>query len=242
MIYSLRLGKREIFLSETEPLGSLSLIGNGAVDLYQELRVLGTTVEVGIGKNSVFPSSQKNYSLVLTVARVVGLVAGGVPFEAALTLSAEGVSAVRLGVFAVSELLGERKAFNLSLEGAKAFDYERVLRSEFNGTLSESGVSLLELFRTGYYTRIVGDGHGEVDVEELSPGSPVFVVREENPNHRFAVKFLSEDGRKLGYMRRGIADLVAPEMDRGLFLKAEVVQLLLDRPVNRRVYVKVVEL
>ncbi len=242
MIYSLKLGEREIFLSETEPLGALSSSGSGTADVYQEMEVLGAPVKVGICKTAVFSESQRNYALILTVARAVGLVSGGAPLEAAVILSEMGVVAVRLGIFAVSELISEERALNLSLEGAKAFEYEGVLREEFERVLKEREIDLRKLLKTGYYTRVAGDSHGEVEPEEISAGEPVFVVREENPNHRLAVKFLTKDGRKIGYMRREISDLVAPLMDEGLFLKGKVVQVLPENPANRRVYLRVVEI
>ena len=242
MIYTLKLGEREISLSETEPLGTLSFSEGGKADVYQEMVVLGAPVEVGIGRTAVFPESQRNYATVLTVARAVGFFSAGAPLEAAVVLSEMGALTVRLGVFAVSELLSEKRALNLSLEGAKAFEYEEVLREEFESILKGSELDLRELLRDGYYTRVVGDNHGEVIPEEISAGEPVFVVREENPNHRLAVKFLTKDGRKVGYMRREIADLVAPLMDEGLFLKGEVVQVIPENPANRRVYVRVVEI
>ena len=242
MIYSLKLGEREIFLSETEPLGAPSFSESGTADVYQEMVVLGTAVKVGIGKTVVFPESQKNYALILSVARAVGLASGGAPLEAAVVLSKGGAVAVRLGIFAVSELLSDERAFNLSLEGAKAFEYEGVLREEFERTLKERELDLRGLLKTSYYTRIAGDSHGEIEPEEISAGEPVFVVREENPSHRLAVKFLTRDGRKIGYMRREVADLVAPLMDEGLFLKGEIVQILPENPANRRVYLRVVEI
>ncbi len=242
MIYSLKLGEREIFLSETEPLGVLSSSESGTADVYQEMEVLGAPVKVGIGKKAVFPDSQRNYALILSVARAVGLAFGGAPLEAAVILSKGGSVAVRLGIFAVSELLSEERTLNLSLEGAKAFEYEGVLREEFERVLKEREIDLRELLKNGYYTRVAGDGHGEIYPEDVSAGEPVFVVREENPNHRLAVKFLTRDGRKIGYMRREVADLVAPLMDEGLFLKGEVVQIFPENPANRRVYVKVVEI
>jgi len=242
VIYSLKVNGREIFLLETEPLGALSVAGSGAVDSYQEMAVLGSSVSVGIGKDAVFPESQRNYATVLTVARAVGFVSAGAPLEAAAVLSEMGALTVRLGIFAVSELLSEERALNLSLEGAKAFEYEGVLREEFERTLKRSELDFRELLKTGYYTRVVGDNHGEVIPEEISAGEPLFVVREENPNHRLAVKFLTKDGRKVGYMRREIADLVAPLIDEGLFLKGEVVQVIPENPANRRVYVRVVEI
>ncbi len=241
MIYSLKGNGREIFLLETEPLGALSVAESGAVDSYQEMSVLGSSVNVGIGKSAVFPESQRNYATILTVARALGFVLAGAPLEAAVALSEMGAAAVRLGVFAVSELLSPERALNLSLEGAKAFEYEGVLREEFESILKRSEPNLRELLGTGYYTRVVGDSHGEVIPEEISAGEPVFVVREENPSHRLAVKLLYRDGRKMGYLRRGIADLVAPLMDGGVFLKGEVVQVLAENPANRRIYVRVVE-
>jgi len=226
VIYRLKFGEREVFLKEVEPVGALAFGEGAPVEELGVLEVYGQRVEVGGAPQEVFGESSRNYPLVVKAARVVALTAGGAPIEGTFEVKEAGRKEVLLIGEVVRALLGEKAFLNLVLEGILSTFTEE--RSPFFEELlrgREPAEALRELLKEGYLARVVGIYFGEVGREEVEEGAPVFVVREhENPADPNAVKVLYRDGRKLGYLRRTLAQAIAPLVDGGLLLKGRVVR------------------
>gem|GEM_PF-2546194 len=99
-------------------------------------------------------------------------------------------------------------------------------------------------------TRIAGFSHqakhflhqeNGVEKSKLAQGDRCYLVREPyNPDDPNAVTVLHQSGKKLGYLRRTIAEHIAPIIDLGAVFRAKVGAFLPDDcPVSARVYLAV---
>lgn len=94
-----------------------------------------------------------------------------------------------------------------------------------------------------FYTRVVGLGYENraAYLKSLHPGNTVFLIREpDNPYDENAITVVTPKGEMLGYLRRTLAEILAPQMDRGLELNASVAFVYEECPyVDERLYLKV---
>lgn len=99
-------------------------------------------------------------------------------------------------------------------------------------------------------TRIAGFSHqadqflreeNGVEKSTLAQGDRCYLVREPyNPNDPNAIAVLHQSGKKMGYLRRTIAEYIAPIIDLGAVFRAKVRAFLPDDcPVSARVYLAV---
>jgi hypothetical protein len=103
---------------------------------------------------------------------------------------------------------------------------------------------------TAWSTRMVGFSHqaanflrieNGVEQSKVAKGDECRLVREPyNPADANAILVVHRSGRKMGYVRRTIAEHVAPLMDRGVVFRSKVCAFLPDEfPTDSRVYLSV---
>ena len=129
------------------------------------------------------------------------------------------------------------EAFDLrsrySLEGRSLENAIRATRRVGASSLDGLDLDLDATLPTN--VQVVGTQHENrwVQVLELSPGMPVTLRREiDNAFDRNAILVLTDTG-ELGYLPRRVAQHMAPEIDAGLHLRAEVVSAQQDNVVVR---------
>ncbi len=222
MIYGIKTGEREIFLKEDETTGALTFTERTTLRKVGVLEVYGQKVEIGIAGEPLPAESSRNYLLVIKLARVVGLLRGGFPIEGTLEVRELTRRELLLAGEVLRRLTGEREVLNFALEGLMStFEGERNPYFEELLRGRDRNETLRELLKEGYLARVVGVRFGEVD--QVEEGARLFIVREhQNEKDPNAVKVLYKDGRRLGYLRRSLAEVVAPILDGGTFLTGEV--------------------
>lgn len=86
-----------------------------------------------------------------------------------------------------------------------------------------------------FLTRVVGLAYeGRLaHLRRLQEGEPLFLLREpDNPHDPEAIGVLNASGDALGYLRKTLAAILAPQMDRGQLLGAKVACLLEEEVVH----------
>lgn len=77
----------------------------------------------------------------------------------------------------------------------------------------------------GFYARVVGTRYDDrpENLKTLHVGDEVYLLREkENSNDPNAIRVVTIEGKDLGYLRRTLAEMLAPRIDKGLHISAHV--------------------
>ncbi len=107
-------------------------------------------------------------------------------------------------------------------ESEERAEADRQIRIELEDELKKFYID-----ESRYFTRIVGLRHSGFNIDELKESTRVLLIPEpDNPHDPNAVAVHMFDGRMIGYLKRELAGLMQPEINKGIMYKATIAKVL----------------